>query len=208
MHARRKRLGQDMDAPKRAYTREIPPNGGHAVGEIIGTRRLIEYAGTNRLGQHLWIWECPDCGGRNGPSTISHLKRASRCHACALSRDNNPRWLGHQEITGVWLWSYKAGARDRGLAWDLTPEQIWAQWLSQDGRCAYTGWPLTHGVDASLDRIDSAIGYTPANIQFVHRDINRMKWDLSDSRFRLLCEAVATNGVQTPERAAMVALAS
>ena len=43
---------------------------------------------------------------------------------------------------------------------------------------------------ASLDRIDSSKGYTKSNIQWVHKDINKMKSDFSMLRFLELCYAV------------------
>lgn len=118
------------------------------------------------------------------------MRRSTRCGACAFSRANNPRWKGYEELTGVWLQTYKYGAEKRGVTWLVTPEQIWSVWLLQEGRCAYTGWKLTHGVDASLDRIDNTRGYEPDNIQFVHRDINKMKSDFTEGRFLELCGAV------------------
>ena len=46
---------------------------------------------------------------------------------------------------------------------------------------------------ASLDRIDSSKGYTKDNVQWVHKDINYIKRDLSDSEFITLCKKVATH---------------
>ena len=45
----------------------------------------------------------------------------------------------------------------------------------------------------SIDRINSDIGYIEGNIQIVHKDINRIKWDLSDKDFYKLCKAVVFN---------------
>lgn len=70
-------------------------------------------------------------------------------------------------------------------------------WFTQQGRCAVTGWPMTmelaQGVvptNASIDRIDSALGYVPGNIQIVCRCVNVAKSDLSTSDFFNLCRAV------------------
>ncbi len=82
----------------------------------------------------------------------------------------------------------------------------WAQFEKQQGRCALTGWPLTidhssHGgpstKTASLDRIDSRLGYEPGNIQWVHKDVNQMKWHLSNDRFIEVCRAVVANSGAT-----------
>ena len=44
---------------------------------------------------------------------------------------------------------------------------------------------------ASLDRIDSLLGYTIDNVQWVHKDINRIKFDMSQCRFVELCCLIA-----------------
>ncbi len=50
---------------------------------------------------------------------------------------------------------------------------------------------------ASLDRIDSRLGYEPGNIQWVHKDVNQMKWHLSNDRFIEVCRAVVANSGAT-----------
>lgn len=165
--------------------------GGHTVGEIVGSKTLTEYTGRNKFGHHQWMWRCGVCQRVYGPTRLSHLKRYDRCQPCATLRENNGRWKGHEEISGVWLSQYQSDAAKRGLVWSVTPEQLWDLWLEQRTRCAYTGWQLTHGVDASLDRIDNDFGYILGNVQWVHRNINRMKSDFSDDDFRRMCAAVA-----------------
>ena len=91
-----------------------------------------------------------------------------------------------------------ADAAKRGLLFEVTPEYLWQVWGEQAGRCAYTGLPLTHGADASLDRRDNAFGYVVGNVQWVHRDINRMKSDLSEVYFISLCRLVVGLDAATP----------
>lgn len=44
---------------------------------------------------------------------------------------------------------------------------------------------------ASIDRIDSKKEYTKNNIQFIHKDINRMKMDLDETLFIEYCKKIA-----------------
>ncbi len=85
----------------------------------------------------------------------------------------------------------------------LTPDILREIWLSQKGKCPYTGWDLTLPRDcmkwpvnnnkmlrASLDRIDSDKGYEKQNIEFVtlmanyakttgtHEDVIRLAIDI------------------------------
>jgi len=46
---------------------------------------------------------------------------------------------------------------------------------------------------ASVDRIDSSIGYVMGNIQWVHKDINKMKSDFSQELFIAWCGLVASH---------------
>jgi hypothetical protein len=70
-------------------------------------------------------------------------------------------------------------------------------WHAQKGLCALTGWPMTmelaKGVvstNCSIDRVDSAAGYVPGNVQLTCRAANVAKSDLSASDFLQLCKAV------------------
>ena len=56
--------------------------------------------------------------------------------------------------------------------------------------CALSGIRLDKN-SWSLDRIDSSAGYTRDNIQYVHKDINRMKNKYSQEYFIKMCKRVA-----------------
>jgi len=77
--------------------------------------------------------------------------------------------------------------------------------MEQRGFCAITGCELKfhdyvgksekgHSTyangNASLDRIDSSRGYEPDNIQWVHTDINIMKWELPLDELKYWCRKV------------------
>ena len=53
---------------------------------------------------------------------------------------------------------------------------------------------------ASLDRIDSNKGYTIDNVQWVHKDINKMKMDLEEDVFIDNCKLIIENkfGIKIP----------
>ena len=71
-------------------------------------------------------------------------------------------------------------------------------WISQEGKCFYTKeklWFARSKINgnASLDRIDSSLGYIEGNVKFVHKDVNIMKWDFSEERFLEVCEKIIKN---------------
>lgn len=89
-------------------------------------------------------------------------------------------------------------ARDRKIEFNLTIEYLWELYLLQKKKCALTGEDLCFGKytkdisrTASLDRVDSAKGYIVGNVQWVHKDINLIKGQYSQSYFISLCRRVA-----------------
>jgi hypothetical protein len=93
------------------------------------------------------------------------------------------------------------GAKARDMPMAVTPEYLSRLFDEQSGRCALTGVPIVLDVDcdarlavrnstASLDRIDSSVGYVPGNCRWVHRTINIMRNMLSDDAFVAWCRLV------------------
>jgi len=48
---------------------------------------------------------------------------------------------------------------------------------------------------ASLDRIDSSKGYTIENVQWIHKDVNRMKSDYPQQEFISWCKKIANKNI-------------
>ena len=93
---------------------------------------------------------------------------------------------------------YTRHARSRTLnhpqwaATDLTDEYLCQLWKQQNGRCVWTNKPMSIHVGqpdnnglyaASLDRIDSSLGYVQGNVQFVLRPLNLAKGNYPDKVF-------------------------
>lgn len=77
---------------------------------------------------------------------------------------------------------------------EVTLEDLFELWKEQKGLCAYTGWEMntTTGSPyvASLERKDSAIGYTKDNVLLVCWAVNDAKGRLSHHKFIQMCCAV------------------
>jgi hypothetical protein len=80
---------------------------------------------------------------------------------------------------------------------DVTVEDLLELWKEQKGLCAYTGWKLsviTGSINVvSLERKDSAIGYTKDNVLLVCWAANSAKGKLSHDKFIQMCCAVVVN---------------
>lgn len=99
---------------------------------------------------------------------------------------------------------FKRNAKKRNINWseELTIEYLYNLLLKQNKKCALTGLDIDltelrkssnvafEFMTASIDRIDSTIGYEPGNIQWVHKDVNIMKNRFSEEHFKNMCQLV------------------
>lgn len=89
------------------------------------------------------------------------------------------------------------GAKSRNLVVEIKPKDIWDLFIKQNRLCALSGIEIYFGktkheeTTASVDRIDSSLGYTVTNIQIVHKKINQIKMDISQDDFVYYCKCVA-----------------
>jgi hypothetical protein len=88
-------------------------------------------------------------------------------------------------------WYYYRTLAKRGKRFTITLEQLDAAWHAAGGRCALSGLPISFkDKTASVDRINSDVGYEAGNCQWVHKAVNKMKLDHSETVFVELCRAV------------------
>lgn len=152
---------------------------------------------------------CPSCTKNREFQSKSAMLQAERkgtsCYSCRTASNNkkrigtktkekNPAWKGFGTVPGKVFSKLKRDAEKRNLPFEITIEDIHNQYNQQKELCAFSGFPLVFGYDASVDRIDSSKGYTIDNIQIVHKDLNMMKRDMDNTDFILWCRAVARWG--------------
>jgi len=142
-----------------------------------------------------WLCQC-DCGSKPKKIIKENLFRGitSGCTECTGSRhkgNKNNNWKGFGEVSGSIFNRIRSGAKVRNLNLFVSPEFLNELWIKSNGICALSGIKLDLNSTASLDRIDSSIGYIEGNVQWVHKDINKMKNDLDEQYFKDLCRLVA-----------------
>lgn len=137
---------------------------------------------------------CRRCGAQGTPPLCAACKKAYD-HAHRSRLDVFLRHLHHNLVRHAAARGLEVRNVDLGA--------LRAMWAAQKGRCALSGLPMTHTradnrratrvnpFNVSVDRIDSARGYTPDNVRLVCAQCNLMKADLSDEEFRGFCRAVA-----------------
>jgi predicted DNA-binding protein YlxM (UPF0122 family) len=104
----------------------------------------------------------------------------------------------HPQIPSRYFHSLINGANRRDINFEITIDDIWNKFEEQNRKCALSGLEIKFPLfgekatqqTASLDRINSDFGYTKDNIQWLHKDVNKMKWELSQDRFLELCKLI------------------
>ncbi len=151
------------------------------------------------------FWQCKcDCGNlveRRDDYLKSFPDNNFSCgcnHSMKTLGNRNINWAGHGDISGMYFAGVRCSARNRGIDFNITIEDAWEQFEAQNRECALTKLPLVirqsirmkTEMTASLDRIDSSKGYTKDNIQWVHKDVNKMKNGYTEERFKEICRLV------------------
>jgi hypothetical protein len=190
---------------------EEPGQGGRVAEDLTGKRFgswTVVQRGDHKGREHVrprWLCRCK-CGHEQWilPGELV-AGRTTGCRACTradgmrrLTELNQAKARKWADIPGLRSRQWKnieTGARVRGIKLEVTPEQLWDLYLDQKGMCALTGQPITlargkENYTASLDRKDPEGDYTIDNVQWVHKDLNRMKWTMDQATFIQTCKQV------------------
>jgi len=159
-------------------------NKWHVVKQVASKRKVTQ-----------WLCQC-ECGTQRiiHYGALTSGKRI-QCRSCSAKSQRSP-----DEITETIWGGIIKSALSRDIRFDISKEFGYSLFLSQDKKCALTGLPIQfaetmrgHGkgeTTASLDRIDSKKAYEIGNVQWIHKDVNRMKWAFEEPYFKHLCELV------------------
>lgn len=166
------------------------------IGQSLGRWTVLTMGAKTSRGAVRWVCRC--ICGRERQVMATRLVRGQTngCPSCSRqSRDQDCQW----PFTIYVIKKLRYDALKRGIEWNVTEQQLADLWRRQDSRCALTGLELNfrsrQGEDqlASLDRIDSSQGYVVGNVQWVHKDINRMKNAFDQNHFINMCRLVANS---------------
>jgi hypothetical protein len=172
-------------------------------GKKFGQLTVIEFIGVEKK---IGIWKCLcDCGNYKNIRYRDLRSGNSTTCGCGKTKfkNQNKNWRGYGEIPKTLFSSMKKNAVKRGIlvGTDIDLKYLWELYLVQNGKCAISGldiiFPnasLTRNTGTcSIDRIDSSIGYIDGNIQWVHKDINKMKMDFNQDVFINYCRIISKN---------------
>ena len=174
-------------------------DGINLVGERFG-KLVVILQTLSRNGRKSWYCKC-DCGSDKIVST--KLLRNNETKSCGClhysKRNHHKNWLGTENISKTFFNSIRSGAVSRNIFFDIIITDLEFLFIKQNKKCALSGIDLIFsnvtknkfGIgNASLDRIDSNIGYVKNNIQWVDKRINIMKNKIDESEFIELCTKI------------------
>lgn len=113
------------------------------AGDKFGKLCVIER--NVRRGPGKW-WKCIcECGGYH--EVCSSALGSTKSCGCLVNRkgSDSPVWAGFMEFSGSLLGSFKKNAKKRGKkdsVVSVTREYLWDLFLSQNRKCALSGFPL------------------------------------------------------------------
>lgn len=146
--------------------------------------------------------KCGQISTRRVSSLITDL--GSSCMKCAVKEKLAKPRKNYKSISSYYYNNLKSNAKSRNLEFCISKKDMYEVLEKQHFKCALTNLPIkldivlpsnksqaTYSITASLDRIDSFKGYTPENIQWVHKWVNVMKGSMSNHEFITICRIVS-----------------
>lgn len=199
-----KSYGLENDLP---ISRERPPLPcrNNITGQKFGS---LEVVGMYHSGKKRTSWQavckCHACGNERFVTCPKYLRQRlnKTCGCSSWDRKKgkeSPFFKGHEGISGAFWHQIEKGAKTRNIQFKISIQYAWSLFQQQNGQCNLSGLPLSFGKSnyddrtASFDRIDSSAGYVEGNVQWVHKDINKMKLHHEERYFVELCQKVANH---------------
>lgn len=165
------------------------------VGKQFGRLTVTAFAGKSKRGQSLWRVKC-DCGVEKvvrGYSLTGGVKSCGCGHP-----DYMKQALGKCKgaLRGSLWCRIKSNAESRNIRVTISQQDAADMFESQRGICALSGEALIldaplNKQTASLDRIDSSKGYEINNIQWIHKEVNKMKNNLPEKELFTWVDKIA-----------------
>jgi hypothetical protein len=160
------------------------------TGKTFNSWEVLRKSDKNDSGVHYWC-KCK-CGQVKELSAYElTVIRVKWCVDCYLREKR-----GDGVIPIHYFRRIRDGAKKRGLEFTVNREYLDSILIKQEYKCILSGESLVVAETASkegtasLDRIDSSKGYIEGNLQWVHKDVNAIKWNLKQSRFIDLCRKI------------------
>lgn len=133
---------------------------------------------------------------------VAGESKSCGCFSAEMAKKTH--YTGHEEISGAYFKQIQKGTASRNLVFNLKIEYLWKLFLKQKRKCALSGTILQFEPNqyekssrtASLDRINSNLGYIKGNVQWIHKNINFMKRKTAQPQFIEWCQKISKHTSQ------------
>lgn len=165
------------------------------VGEKFNKWTVLEFHSRTKNGEAVWLCQC-DCGTKQPVVAGNLTSNGSRqCLQCSFIKNYKDKTIP----TPVWK-TITANAARRNKKFLISRKFAYELFEQQQGVCAISGLPIRFADSnkdyvagnqtASLDRIDSTKNYTRTNVQWVHKNVNLMKNNMTEVEFLNYCKSI------------------
>jgi hypothetical protein len=182
----------------------MPTSNVDVAGKKDGYLTFVRPAGYSTRYGVVWIVKCR-CGKELHMPAAEYRKKRKcklgRPRSCGCYRKTHRSHLyrGVGDLSSCKWKQIQAGAKRKGLKFDITHDYAWRLYLRQNKCCALSGVQLIMNPSsmaagantASLDRKDNAKGYVRGNVQWVHLEVNDMKSNRTQKEFVEWCRLIA-----------------
>lgn len=170
--------------------------GGHNAKDITendyGSLTVLRRAGSKGK---LATWECKCLCGNTAICLGSDLRQGKiKTCGCRTGIQTKRNWQGYGDIPKNYWSSLIKNANQRQISVEINIKDLDDLWKEQNAKCSLSGWTISlQEKTASLDRIDNSKGYLINNIQWVHKNMNKMKSIFPQEMFIEMCQAVSNH---------------
>ena len=135
----------------------------------------------------------------------AHTFGKCKCQ-CNKARLGAYNFKGYGNLSMNYYKRLRINCEKRKHEFSVSIKFLWELYEKQDGKCALSGAdiPMLRNRKtkehreyqlASLDRIDSSVGYIESNVQWVHKDVNLMKNKFDQEYFINTCKKIITHEI-------------
>lgn len=159
--------------------------------------KKVEYNKKKRMWD--WLFRC-DCGVEKIINIGEVRKNRTKSCGCLKNKNLNHNkselsinWKSKTPIPITYINSVKRRAISKKIEFNINEEYIYKIFSNQNGKCNLSGLDLSIDLSnftASIDRIDSKSGYVEGNIQWLHKDLNYIKYNLNQKELYFICEKI------------------
>ncbi len=166
-------------------------------GKLFNKLLAQSNAYTNEKGTTYWNCLC-ECGNTTIVRSYELTSGGTKSCGCInhKTQSNSHSWTGYGEISGDMWYTISNNAKKRKIPFEINISDAWSKFESQNKKSALSGTELIFKksnkfeTTASLDRIDSGKKYTTDNIWWIHKDENKLKWNLSLLELLYWCDLI------------------